>query len=182
MTAQSSSVDVVMLTWNRLEMTRRAVESYRRWVRTPYRLICIDNGSTDGTVEYLRSVADLVVANSVNVGAVRARNQGWAVSGADFILSTDNDVEFTTDIVARLLAVMRHDPDVGIAGPLLNEHLAAEGLPTDVPLAVVSDLVARELAGQVTRAEYVTVLDVRCEGTPHGALCRYVVHPGPASS
>lgn len=149
------TVDVVMLSWNKLEFTRRAIESYRTCVKVPYRLICVDNGSTDGTVEYLRGEADLLVANSANVGAVRARNQGWAVSDADYILSTDNDVEFATDIVERLVAVAEAHPEVGIVGPLLNEHLGQAGLPTTLPLPLLTEAVRAANAGRIESAAYV---------------------------
>lgn len=148
-------VDVVMLTWNQIEFTRRAIASYRSYVKAPHRLICIDNGSTDGTVEYLRGEADLLIASSTNVGAVRGRNIGWAVSDADYILSTDNDVEFATDIVERLVTVADAHPELGIVGPLLNEHLGQAGLPTNLPLPVITSLVETENAGGLKPAGYV---------------------------
>jgi GT2 family glycosyltransferase len=120
-------VDVVMLTWNKLDLTRQAVRSYRRHVRHPYRLICVDNGSTDGTLDYLRTAADLVIANSSNVGAVRARNQGYAVAASELVLFSDNDIEFECDVVARLVAAMEREPRLGMVAPLLNQHLEEIG-------------------------------------------------------
>ena len=149
-------VDVVMPTWNKLDLTRRAIESYRRHVRHPYRLICIDNGSTDGTLEYVRSAADLVIANSTNVGAVRARNLGWVASSAPFVLFSDNDIEFTCDIVAPLVAAMEREPRLGIVGPLLNEYLLAMGsYPEGVPLAAVTDAVLSAAATELQDMVYV---------------------------
>ena len=146
------TVDVLMLAWNRLDATRRTVESYRRHVRVPYRLICVDNGSTDGTLEYLRANADLVIANSANVGAVRGRNQLMAVSDADYLLFSDNDLEFTADVVAGLLAHAERDERIGIVGPLLNQHVAELGLDADLPIDVITAELARSAAGR-TKAD-----------------------------
>lgn len=138
----SQAVDVVMITWNKLDLTRRAIESYRRHVRHPYRLICVDNGSTDGTLEYLRERADLVIANSANVGAVRARNQGYAVTTSELVLFSDNDIEFESDIVARLVRAMEREPRLGFVGPLLSQQLEEIGrYPAGASIAEITALV-----------------------------------------
>lgn len=61
--------------------------------------IIVDNGSTDGTVEFLADWrrhspgrAATVLFNEGDVGGSRARNQGVAESSADSILFLDNDV------------------------------------------------------------------------------------------
>lgn len=154
--SERAPVDVVMLTWNKLELTRRAIESYRRHVRYPHRLICVDNGSTDGTLEYLRSAADLVVANSSNVGAVRARNQGWAVSQSEYVLFSDNDVEFECDVVAPLVAAMEREPRLGVVGPLLNEKLLQIGkYPADASIAEITGVVLGARCTELNDADFV---------------------------
>ena len=42
----------VFITFNRLELTKRAVESYLETVSVPWTACIIDNGSTDGTEEW----------------------------------------------------------------------------------------------------------------------------------
>lgn len=44
----------VFITYNRLELTKRAIASYLETVSVPYVLWVVDNASTDGTVEWLR--------------------------------------------------------------------------------------------------------------------------------
>lgn len=46
-------IHTVFITHNRLELTKRAIESYLDTVSVPYTFKVIDNGSTDGTVEWL---------------------------------------------------------------------------------------------------------------------------------
>jgi GT2 family glycosyltransferase/predicted Zn-dependent protease len=47
---------IVVLCCNQLEFTRQCLESVRHCTRTPYELILVDNGSADGTREYLEQV------------------------------------------------------------------------------------------------------------------------------
>jgi len=48
---------VVVGTYNRLEHIKRCVESVIREAKRPFKLYITDAGSTDGTIEYLQSVA-----------------------------------------------------------------------------------------------------------------------------
>jgi len=47
-------VSIVILTINRLDVTKECVASIRRHTPEPHEVIFVDNGSTDGTVEWLR--------------------------------------------------------------------------------------------------------------------------------
>lgn len=49
----------VFITYNRLELTKRAIESYLETVTLQHRIVVADNGSTDGTVEWLEHETDL---------------------------------------------------------------------------------------------------------------------------
>jgi len=46
---------VLIATCNRLDLLRPVIDSIARGTRTPIEIIVIDGGSTDGTVEYLRT-------------------------------------------------------------------------------------------------------------------------------
>ena len=70
----------MIVTHNQLEYTRQCLDSIRRLTDEPYELIVVDNGSTDGTVEYLRAFPDVrLIANDTNRGFPAAVNQGIAV-------------------------------------------------------------------------------------------------------
>jgi len=43
----------VFITYNRLELTKRTIESYLETVTLPFSLWVVDNASTDGTQEWI---------------------------------------------------------------------------------------------------------------------------------
>lgn len=96
--ADGRFVNVVMVTYNRKAFTRQAIGSILRTADWPYRLTVVDNGSGDGTPEYLKELARKglvhnLVLNPENLGVARAANQGWlAEPGAAFTLKYDNDI------------------------------------------------------------------------------------------
>ena len=113
-------VSVVIPVWNRLDMTRPCVESLRRYSRAPFEIIVVDNGSTDGTTEWLAHQPDLVViTNPENRGFAAACNQGMAAARGEWIVLLNND----TKVPRRWLdgIVFAFDaPDVGAVGPRSN--------------------------------------------------------------
>jgi GT2 family glycosyltransferase len=85
-------------------------------------VILVDNASTDGSVEYLRSLfTDLiVVANSENLGVAGGRNCGFREAsrrGNDYILSLDNDAYIDRRLIDELVEVAESDARIGVLGP-----------------------------------------------------------------
>jgi GT2 family glycosyltransferase/tetratricopeptide (TPR) repeat protein/2-polyprenyl-3-methyl-5-hydroxy-6-metoxy-1,4-benzoquinol methylase len=112
---------IVMLTNNQLEYTKLCLSSIRCRTDEPYEVIIVDNGSTDGTVDYLRNVDGVrLIVNPENRGFPAAVNQGIAAARGDYILLLNNDCIVTTGWLARLLAAIESAPDVGLAGPCSN--------------------------------------------------------------
>lgn len=112
---------IVIVTHNQIAYTRQCVDSVRERTDEPYELILIDNGSTDGTVEYLRSLADAqVVWNDQNRGFPAAVNQGIRLSTGKQIVLLNNDCVVTTGWLGRMLRALESDPQIGLVGPCSN--------------------------------------------------------------
>jgi len=78
---------IVIVTYNQLEYTRQCLDSVRRLTDEPYELIIVDNGSIDGTVQYLHEFPEVrLIQNAANRGFPAAANQGIAASGGNQIL------------------------------------------------------------------------------------------------
>jgi GT2 family glycosyltransferase len=115
------TTSIVVLTHNQLAYTRMCLESIRRRTDEPYELIVVDNGSTDGTLEYLRSLDGVkVVANAANRGFAAGVNQGIQAATGKQILLLNNDCVVTTGWLLRLLRALHSDRRVGLVGPCSN--------------------------------------------------------------
>ncbi len=116
---------IIVLAYNGLEHTQKCLESLAAHTREPHELILVDNGSTDGTVEYLRRYAKAheqvrVVFNRTNRGFAAGNNQGLAVARGEFALLLNNDTVVTAGWLGRMLHVLRAEPRTGIVGPVSN--------------------------------------------------------------
>lgn len=88
-------LSIVTVSWNGLELTKKCVESIRKHTKD-YELIVVDNGSTDGTVEYLKAQKDIkVILNKDNAGWIKGVNQGFKVMKGEYMCMMNNDIEVT---------------------------------------------------------------------------------------
>ena len=102
---------VIVPCWNQREFTRLCVQGLLRHTRRPWELIVIDNGSTDGTGEYLAGVQDAsgvpvtIIANAQNVGFPRAINQGLQAARGEYLVLLNNDAVVTDGWLDQLIAL-----------------------------------------------------------------------------
>jgi GT2 family glycosyltransferase len=113
-------VSIVILTWNGLDYTKACLESITANTDfSSYQVIVADNGSTDGTVEYLRERDDIGrILNSRNLGFAKANND--AIRNCDpqsDIILLNNDTEIVqADWISRLQEAAYSADDIGIVG------------------------------------------------------------------
>lgn len=125
----SVPVSIIIPAYNQLEYCRQCVASIQANTRPPYRLILVDNASTDGVGAFFDEVAgaeavhapeNLGFAGGVNLGLARA--EGHAV-----ILNSDTIVP--PGWLERLSAALLHEADVGLAGPRSNCVSGSQEIP-----------------------------------------------------
>jgi glycosyltransferase involved in cell wall biosynthesis len=90
------TIELVFITYNRLYYTRLALASVLADPSEQFSLTIWDNGSTDGTVEYLKNeVSDSrisdVIFSKENIGQTEAANRVWSRSKAELLGKLDND-------------------------------------------------------------------------------------------
>lgn len=109
-----------MLTWNGLDYTKECLESLRELTAgVEYRVIVVDNGSTDGTREYLRGLGWVqLIENATNEGYVRGNNRGIRAvpEGWDVVLLNNDMRILQGNWLARLREVAHSDPAYGLVG------------------------------------------------------------------
>ena len=85
-------LSVITLTLNKLEYTKNFIESLKKYTKD-FELIIVDNGSTDGTVEYIKSMPDIkLIQNAENNGFSKGNNQGIEIAQGEYIGFLNNDI------------------------------------------------------------------------------------------
>jgi glycosyltransferase involved in cell wall biosynthesis len=113
------TVDLVFITYNRLDSTKLALASVLADPTEDFSLTIWDNSSTDGTIEYLknevddRRIADMVLSKE-NVGQTAAVNKIWSRSKADLLGKLDNDCIVTPGWTRPLAQAHQDMPQLGV--------------------------------------------------------------------
>jgi GT2 family glycosyltransferase len=96
----SPTATIVVLSYNGKEVTKKFLECLYENTSSEFNLIMIDNGSTDGTKEYLEDALFLesknttLVLNQENLGVIGGRNMGFTLyqsNPTDYLFFLDND-------------------------------------------------------------------------------------------
>jgi glycosyltransferase involved in cell wall biosynthesis len=112
-------VSVVMTCFNGGAHLKPAVESVLAQTLTDFEFIIVDDASTDGSEDYLRSLDDprvVLIRNAQNKGQTASLNIGLARARGSYIARFDADDICTSDRLARQVAAMEAHPDVDIVG------------------------------------------------------------------
>lgn len=101
-------IDIVMVTYNRIDLTRQTLDWLFSNTDIPFRLIVVDNHSTDGTQGFLMSHPgiDLLVLNQNNLGLEEALSQGFKLVESDIFVTMDNDILVPKNWLSEQLALM----------------------------------------------------------------------------
>lgn len=112
-------LSIVVGTYNRLDQIRDCVESIRAQTKIPYMIYVTDAGSTDGTIEYLKSVvADDLEAVLVGekLGQARAYNDVFARVTSPYVCWISDDNVIVDSGLDKSVAILRQDPRIGMVG------------------------------------------------------------------
>ncbi len=124
-------LSIIIITYNGLGFLTRCLDSLRTFVDDPScEVIIIDNYSTDGTLQFLRSnYPNLqLILNSENRGVAAARNQGIAVAKGEKLLILDNDTEANDEAINAMSNYLDAHADVGLCSCRLVDR---QGEPQD---------------------------------------------------
>lgn len=129
---RDGGTSVIIPVHNQIEWTRHCLESLRLHTPEPLEIIVIDNGSTDGTNEYLKLQDDVhVITNELNLGFPKACNQGLRYAHGEQLLLLNNDVVVTPGWLTGLLRALHSSPDIGLVGPCSNQVSGEQKVPTN---------------------------------------------------
>ncbi len=124
------TVSAIVVTWNSRRWLPGCVGSLESQTCGELEIVVVDNGSTDGSVEWVRESCPRarIIENVVNRGFCVANNQGIAASTGEHVLLLNVDVELDPDFVRILLEELDADPTLGsVSGKLLRGPAPADG-------------------------------------------------------
>jgi GT2 family glycosyltransferase len=139
------NLSIVILNWKVKDLLRQCLLSiYRHTEGIEFEVIVVDNDSGDGSVEMVRKEFPQakVIDNGANLGFAAGNNPGIREAKGEFVLLLNPDTELTDNAFAKMMSVMRVNPDVGVLGPtLLNSdgslQLSVRRFPTPASQALV---------------------------------------------
>jgi GT2 family glycosyltransferase len=158
------SLDIVIVSYQSRDLLRACLASLKEYAPTvPTRVFVVDNGSTDGSVDMLRSEFGEVEleAAGANLGFSKANNRAIVRGDAPYVLILNPDTRLTDDdSLDDLVALMESRPEVGICGCRLEledgtfDHAARRSFPT--PLGALGHFtgIGRRASAPAQLAQY----------------------------
>lgn len=129
MTINHTRIGVVVVNWNGSADTVTCLDSLAAAEPGPARVVIVDNGSTDGSVDTLKRwrgssrLSLSILASTTNRGFSGANNLGLAHLAPDadvtHFLLLNNDATVAPTFFAELVDALRAAPDAGIVGPTI---------------------------------------------------------------
>jgi len=112
-------VFVLILHWNGIELLDDSLSSYLNNDYPSFKVLLIDNGSTDNSVSYVKANYPevIILENGRNLGYSAGFNVGlqfaFEQQNADFALVSNNDVKADQKVISELVKVAKSDKNIG---------------------------------------------------------------------
>ena len=112
-------ISVVMPVYNGEKYLKEAIDSVLSQTFTDYEFIIIDDCSTDGTSELIKTYKDSrirCIRNETNLGVALSLNRGLDEARGEYIARMDADDISLPDRFAKQIAIMDGDRDIAVCG------------------------------------------------------------------
>lgn len=117
MVTLNDKVSVIIPTYNRSELLKKAVKSLESQSHQNIEIIIIDDFSTDDTAEVVEKMEDdriIYLKHEINKGGSEARNTGIKRATGRFIGFLDSDDQWLPNKLEKQLQLFADQPDVGV--------------------------------------------------------------------
>ena len=144
----AEKVCAVVVTFNRLALLQRCIEGLSAQTRPPDTILVVNNGSTDGTAEWLRDRAGLLTITQENLGGAGGFFAGMRHAydaGFTWVWMMDDDLALPPEALEKLLEDARRGA-VEVLNPLVVADTDPEALAFGLSPAIQTATAARNAA------------------------------------
>lgn len=113
-------ISVIIVNHNGIEFVAECLKSVSGNEYGNFEIIFVDNGSTDGSLEYVKKefAAEKrlkIVENHASLGPAVGRNRGAGASRGKYLVFLDNDTRVDRKFITELVRVLESDNSIGAA-------------------------------------------------------------------
>ena len=113
------TLSIIIVSYNTKDLLLACIASLEKEAAKglTYEIIVVDNASSDGSVEAVKSEykSVRVIANKENFGFSKANNQGVLISNGRYVLFLNSDTVATIDSIKKMVLFMEENKDCGAA-------------------------------------------------------------------
>lgn len=125
--SESPLVAIILVNWNSYRDTLECVDSIKESTYKNIKIVVVDNGSVDGSVEYLkkRSNEYQLILSQENTGFTGGNNLGISCAlslRADYIFLLNNDTLIESSAIEKLVYSALNDTAIGVVTPKILFH------------------------------------------------------------
>ncbi|USN53900.1 MAG: glycosyltransferase family 2 protein [Candidatus Nomurabacteria bacterium] len=126
---ETPELSIHIVTWNSGIFIQHCLESLKKQSYQNFRVLIIDNNSTDDTLAILSANYPQiqVIKNRTNLGFAKAHNQGIHFSSSPFVLVLNPDIIATSTFLETLMHGIQSKPKCGSIGGKTLRFAFAEG-------------------------------------------------------
>lgn len=117
-----TKLSIIVVAYNHLDYTKKCIESLLKYTAgIDFELIVVNNGSTDGTLEYFHTLRDVKIVDlKENRGTSGGINSGFEAATGEYVLFVSNDLLLTPNWANNLLYCIEADKKIGMVVPASN--------------------------------------------------------------
>jgi GT2 family glycosyltransferase len=123
----SKKLAIILVNWNSYALTNDTLQSLYQTTYKDYDIICVDNASTDESLNQLRINHNniIILTCDQNTGFTGGNNKGMQYAlqhGYEYTLLLNNDVAVESDFLEPLVQALDANKNLGAVQPLIYFH------------------------------------------------------------
>jgi glycosyltransferase involved in cell wall biosynthesis len=112
-----NNIAVIIPVFNAVKTLRECIESVLGQSIKPRRIILIDDGSTDASIEIAREFKNITIISQQNLGVAAAMNQGLRHAKSDFFAFIDaDDIWMSRCLEIQMTTLIANPNAIGVVG------------------------------------------------------------------